>query len=68
MWRYSSAGTTFNAGFGLSTDEEADLSLETFSRDGDDVYDTYFTTDREIEVVVSSSIMLDWTVFGRQEK
>ena len=65
---YSSEGTTFNKDFGLSTDEGETFGLSTFLRDGDDIYHTYFPTDRGVEVVVSSFIMLDWTLLGRQEK
>jgi predicted dithiol-disulfide oxidoreductase (DUF899 family) len=65
---YSSAGTSFNADFGLSTDEGETFGLSCFLRDGDAIYHTYFTSDRGIEVVVSSFIFLDWTVLGRQEK
>lgn len=65
---YSSAGTTFNKDFGLSTDEGETFGLSTFLRDGDKIYHTYFTSGRGVEIVVSSFIMLDWTPFGRQEK
>lgn len=65
---YSSAGTTFNKDFGLSTDEGETFGLSVFLRDGNTIYHCYFTTDRGVEVVVSSFIMLDWTVLGRQEK
>jgi predicted dithiol-disulfide oxidoreductase (DUF899 family) len=64
----SSAGTSFNADFGLSTDDDETFGLSTFLRDGDTIYHTYFTSDRGIEVVVSSFILLDWTPLGRQEK
>jgi predicted dithiol-disulfide oxidoreductase (DUF899 family) len=66
---YSSAESTFNADFGLSTDQGEDehFGLSVFLRDGDAIYQTYFTTDRGIEVVVSSFTLLDWTPFGRQE-
>ena len=64
---YSSAGTTFNADFGVSTDEGETFGLSVFLRDGDAIYHTYFTSDRGIEVVVSSFTLLDWTPFGRQE-
>jgi predicted dithiol-disulfide oxidoreductase (DUF899 family) len=64
----SSAGTTFNKDFGLSTDEGETFGLSTFLRDGDTIYHTYFTSDRGIEVEVSSFILLDWTPLGRQEK
>ena len=63
----SSAGTTFNEDFGLSTGEGETFGLSTFLRDGDSIYHTYFTSDRGIEVVVSSFIFLDWTPLGRQE-
>ncbi len=64
---YSSAGTSFNADLDLSTDEGETFGLSVFLRDGDKIYQTYFTTDRGIEVVVSTFIMLDWTPLGRQE-
>lgn len=63
----SSAGTSFNKDFGLSTDEGETFGLSVFLRDGDKIYQTYFTSDRGVEVVVSSFIFLDWTPFGRQE-
>ena len=63
----SSAGTSFNADFGLSTDEGETFGLSCFLRDGEAIYHTYFTNQRGIEVVVSSFTLLDWTVLGRQE-
>lgn len=66
---FSSAGTSFNADFGLSTDEGETFGLSCFLRDdGDPVYHTYFTTDRGIEPVDTNFALLDWTVLGRQEK
>ena len=47
----SSAGTSFNADFGLSTDAGETFGLSTFLRDSDAVYHTYFTTDRALEAV-----------------
>jgi predicted dithiol-disulfide oxidoreductase (DUF899 family) len=64
----SSAGTSFNADFGVSTDEGEHFGLSVFLRDGDAIHHTYFTTDRGIELVVSTFALLDWTPFGRQEK
>jgi predicted dithiol-disulfide oxidoreductase (DUF899 family) len=64
----SSAGTTFNEDFGVSTDEGETFGLSVFLRDGDDVYHTYFTTDRALEVVDTVFTLLDWTVLGRQEE
>jgi len=64
---YSSAETSFNADFGVSTDEGEHFGLSAFLRDGDTIYHTYFTSDRALEAVVASFTLLDWTVFGRQE-
>ena len=63
----SSAGTSFNAHFGLSTNEGERFGLSTFLRDGDAVYQTYFVTDRGVEPVDTNFALLDWTVLGRQE-
>jgi predicted dithiol-disulfide oxidoreductase (DUF899 family) len=38
-----------------------------YLRDGDKVYETYWTTARGNEVMGSSHLMLDMTVYGRQE-
>jgi predicted dithiol-disulfide oxidoreductase (DUF899 family) len=64
---FSSAGTSFNADFGLSTKEGETFGLSTFLRDGYAVYHTYFTTDRGIEPVDTNFTLLDWTPLGRQE-
>lgn len=64
---YSSAGTSFNADFGLSTEEGEHFGLSAFLRQGDEIYHTYFTSDRALEEVVSAFRLLDWTVLGRQE-
>ncbi|MES2707086.1 MAG: DUF899 domain-containing protein [Verrucomicrobiota bacterium] len=64
----SSAGTDFNADFGLSTDEGETFGLSVFLRDDENaVYHTYFTTDRALETVDTNFTLLDWTVLGRQE-
>jgi predicted dithiol-disulfide oxidoreductase (DUF899 family) len=41
--------------------------LACYLRDGDDVYETYWTTDRGVEVMASSYGLLDLTPYGRQE-
>jgi predicted dithiol-disulfide oxidoreductase (DUF899 family) len=64
----SSAKSTFNKDFGLSTGDGETFGLSVFLRDGEKIYRTYFVNQRGIEVVVSSFILLDWTPFGRQEK
>jgi predicted dithiol-disulfide oxidoreductase (DUF899 family) len=64
----SSAKTTFNKDFGLSTEDGETFGLSVFLRDGEKIYRTYFVNQRGIETVVSSFTLLDWTPFGRQEK
>jgi predicted dithiol-disulfide oxidoreductase (DUF899 family) len=38
-----------------------------YLRDGDQVYETYWTTDRGVEALMTSYHALDLTVYGRQE-
>jgi predicted dithiol-disulfide oxidoreductase (DUF899 family) len=63
----SSAATSFNVDFGLTTDHE-DHGLSVFVRDGSDVYRSYFTTARGLEPLGTIWRLLDLTPFGRQEK
>jgi predicted dithiol-disulfide oxidoreductase (DUF899 family) len=64
----SSAGTTFNKDFRPEQRTKGETFWpQHFLRDGDTIYHTYFTSDRGIEVAVSSFIFLDWTPFVRQE-
>jgi predicted dithiol-disulfide oxidoreductase (DUF899 family) len=65
---YSSAGSDFNEDFGVTTPEGETFGLSVFLREGDTVFQTYFTAARGVEVVVSSFILLDLTPFGRQEQ
>jgi predicted dithiol-disulfide oxidoreductase (DUF899 family) len=37
-------------------------------REGDDIFHTYFTTDRGLEVIDNNFTLLDWTPLGRQEE
>jgi predicted dithiol-disulfide oxidoreductase (DUF899 family) len=64
---YSSAGTDFNADFGLSSPEGEMFGLSVFLRDGDRVFRTYFTNGRGSEALGSVWTFLDLTPFGRQE-
>lgn len=69
-WRvpwYSSAGTSFNRDFGVSTDRGESFGLSVLLRDGDAVYQTYFTDGRGVEALGSTWTFLDLTPFGRQE-
>src|SRR5437764_590761 len=64
---FSSEGTDFNVDFGLSTDQGETFGLSAFLRDGDDVYRTYFTTQRGVETLGPVWSFLDVTPLGRQE-
>ena len=64
----SSAGNTFNADFGLTTDEGEGHGLSVFVRDSGDVFRTYFTSARGVETLGSVWTFLDLTPFGRQEE
>lgn len=64
----SSAGTSFNADFGLTTPEGEDHGLSIFLRVGEKIYRTYFTAHRGQEYLGGVWSLLDLTPFGRQEK
>jgi len=64
----SSAGSSFNADFGLTTDDGETFGLSVFLRDGGRVYRTYFTEGRGVEALGSVWTFLDLTPFGRQEE
>jgi predicted dithiol-disulfide oxidoreductase (DUF899 family) len=60
---FSTYGTTFHEDCGAGTG----FGISVFLRDGDDVFRTYFTTDRGGDLLVGSLRYLDLTPFGRQE-
>ena len=65
---YSSAGGSFNADLGISTEEGESHGLSVFLRDdASNIYRTYFTSQRDIETVASIWTLLDLTPYGRQE-
>jgi predicted dithiol-disulfide oxidoreductase (DUF899 family) len=64
---FSSAGSEFKTEFGVTTPKGETFGLSVFLRDGDDVFRTYFTTARGVEVLGSAWSFLDLTPFGRQE-
>jgi predicted dithiol-disulfide oxidoreductase (DUF899 family) len=64
---FSSAGSDFNADFGVTTDQGETFGLSVFLREGGDVYRTYFTTGRGVEALGSVWTFLDLTPLGRQE-
>jgi predicted dithiol-disulfide oxidoreductase (DUF899 family) len=65
---YSSAGSEFNVDFGVTTEKGETHGLSVFLRDGNDVYRTYFTTERGVEILGSVWTFLDLTPYGRQEQ
>lgn len=64
---YSSFGSNFNYDFEVTIGEDEDAGVSIFLRDGDNIYQTYFTTARGIEYLGSNWTYLDLTPFGRQE-
>ncbi|MGC5330214.1 DUF899 domain-containing protein [Micromonospora sp. DT62] len=64
---YSSHGTDFNTDLGLTTKAGEAFGLSVFLRDGDEVYRTYFTSERGVEALGSNWTLLDLTPLGRQE-
>jgi predicted dithiol-disulfide oxidoreductase (DUF899 family) len=64
----SSAGTDFNRDFGLSTPQGETFGLSVFFRDKKQVFRTYFTAGRGVEMLGSAWSFLDLTPLGRQEK
>ena len=64
---YSSFGSDFNTDFGVTTDAGETFGLSVFLRDGDNIYQTYFTKGRGVEYLGSNWSYLDLTPFGRQE-
>lgn len=63
----SSAGNSFNADLGLTTAEDELPGLSVFLREGDEVFRTYFTTQRGSEELGTLWGFLDVTPYGRQE-
>lgn len=70
-WKFdwvSSAGSRFNLDFGVSSGkDDEDPGISVFGREGDEVYHTYFTTGRGLEVLNSTYGILDLVPKGRDE-
>jgi len=64
---FSSSESDFNDDFGVTTDTGETFGLSVFFHDGDDVFRTYFTSERGIEALGSTWTFLDLTPLGRQE-
>jgi len=69
---YSSFGSDFNRDFnrdfGVTTDKGESHGLSVFLREGENVFRTYFTTERGVEALGSNWTFLDLTPLGRQEE
>lgn len=66
LW-VSSEHNSFNTDFGVTTPKGETHGLSVFLRDGNDIFRTYFTTERGAEVLGNVWGFLDATPFGRQE-
>ena len=64
----SSANTTFNVDFGITTPQGENHGLSVFLRDGAQIFRTYFTSSRGLETVGTIWSLLDLTPLGRQEQ
>ncbi|MBV8900408.1 MAG: DUF899 domain-containing protein [Verrucomicrobia bacterium] len=64
---YSSAENDFNDDFGLTAPEGETFGLSVFLRKDDQIFQTYFTDARGVEVLVTSFTLLDLSPLGRQE-
>jgi predicted dithiol-disulfide oxidoreductase (DUF899 family) len=73
---FSSFDSDFNVDFGVSPEtpqpdvyqDGESFGLSVFFRDGDDVFRTYFTTNRGVEALGSVWTLLDLTPLGRPEE
>lgn len=65
---YSSYDTSFNQEFGVTIDDEEHHGVSFLVRDGDRVFRTHFNDRRGIEDAISTFMLLDRTIFGRQEE
>ena len=63
----SSEHNSFNVDFGLTTPEGEGHGLSVFVRDGNDIYRTYFTSQRGTEALGNIWGFLEATPYGRQE-
>jgi len=63
----SSAKNSFNTDFGMTVPEGEHHGLSVFLRRGDEIFRTYFTSQRGLETVGTIWSLLDITPWGRQE-
>jgi predicted dithiol-disulfide oxidoreductase (DUF899 family) len=63
----SAADNTFNTDLGLTVPGEERHGLSVFIRRGEEIFRTYFTSQRGLETVGTIWSLLDITPWGRQE-
>ncbi|MEJ7902426.1 MAG: DUF899 family protein [Thermomicrobiales bacterium] len=65
---YSSGRSTFNRDVGVTVEEDMEIpGMSVFLRDGDDIYQTYATGGRGVELLIGTFGFLDMTPYGRQQ-
>jgi predicted dithiol-disulfide oxidoreductase (DUF899 family) len=64
---FSSYGSDFNYDFGVTDEEGEKPGLSVFLCDGEEVYHTYSTTARGVDILLGTYNYLDLTPLGRQE-
>jgi len=64
---YSSLGSDFNYDFGATTDDGEEHGVSVFIRNGEDIYQSYYSGARGVEYLGTQWSYLDLTPFGRQE-
>ena len=65
---FSSYGSDFNYDFEVTKDEGETPGLSVFLHDGDQIFHTYSTTDRGVDILLGIYNYLDLTPLGRQEE
>jgi len=64
---YSSYGSDFNYDFDVTDDQGEKPGLSVFLREGEDLFHTYSTTGRGVDILLGTYNYLDLTPLGRQE-
>ena len=64
---FSSYGSDFNYDFGVTDDEGEKPGLSVFLREGEDLFHTYSTNGRGVDILLGTYNYLDLTPLGRQE-
>jgi predicted dithiol-disulfide oxidoreductase (DUF899 family) len=64
---FSSYGSDFNYDFGVTDEEGEKPGVRVFLREGEEVFHTYSTTGRGVDILLGTYNYLDLTPLGRQE-